>query len=166
MDGKIFGAGDDTNMIRNSKRVILTELILNECVEMMLPIAFIGTFSMAYYGPNRNNFWKIGKIDSLQTFLTPVVEMALIDSASVILASAALLWFCRINIFSEYTKAIKKYWIFLAFWGGFIINIMFLHLMFSSGRDATLEFKWIRDDEIRKSYLENLTLIGYDIRID
>ena len=165
MDGKIFGAGSDKNMNEHLKRDLLTELILNECVEVMLPIAFIGTFSIAYYGPNRNNFRKIGMINNLKTFLTPIVEMALIDSASVILASAALLWFCRINILYEYEKAIKKYWIFLAFWGGFVINLVFLQLMFSSGRDATTEFNWIRDDEIRKSYLQNLTLIGYDMTI-
>ena len=103
---------------QNTKKDILTELILNETVEILLPIAFIGTYASAYYGPNKNTLWHIGVIENLMEFLVPIAKMALIDSGSLILAGILLRWFCRINILREYCNTIKKYWVYLAFWGG------------------------------------------------
>ena len=108
--------------IQNQKKEILTELILNETVEILLPIAFIGTYASAYYGPNKDKLWHIGVNKNLLEFITPVIKMACIDSGSLIFAGIFLQWFCRINILREFCSIIKKYWIYLAFWGGVSIN--------------------------------------------
>ena len=100
------------------KKEMLTELILNETVEILLSIAFIGTYASAYYGPNKKNLWYIGVIENLMEYLVPIVKMAMIDSGSLILAGISLRLFCRINILREYCSTIKKYWMYLAFWGG------------------------------------------------
>ena len=79
---------------------------------------------MAYYGPNANilgnigcTIWKFEKVGELNS-LIGVVIMAAFDSVSAIFAGGLLWMCCRINIFDEYCKTIKKYWIHVAFHGG------------------------------------------------
>lgn len=126
---KISVVNDETKKKEVLENKVLTELILNEFVEVAVPIAFIGSFSLAYYGPNKNNLlgigcsiWRRQKVDDLGVFLEPVVEMALIDSSSVIIAGISLWFFCRINIWKKYCMVIKDYWTYMASWGGTIIS--------------------------------------------
>ena len=100
------------------KKEVLTELILNESIEVIVPFSCIGAFSLAYYGPNKHLLSIVREVKNFPVFLAPVVKMALIDSGSLLLAGAALLWFCRINILKEYCKTMKKYWIYLVAFGG------------------------------------------------
>ena len=118
LNGKISHDDGDVMKMQTLKEEALTELILNESFEVIVPFSFIGAFSLAYYGPNKDTLWIVREVKNLHVFLAPVFKMALIDSGSLILAGAALLWFCRINIVQEYCKTMKKYWIYLAFWGG------------------------------------------------
>ena len=106
------------------KTEVLTELILNETVEIFIPIAFIGSVSLAYFGPNKTKLWGVGckshkpRIEDILAFFIPVMKMALLDCGSVIVSGLSLWWYCRINIWREYCIRIKKYWIHLAVWGG------------------------------------------------
>ena len=122
LNGKTFGTHIETKTIENQKKEILTELILNETVEILLPIAFIGAYASAYYGPNKNALWYIAENENLLEFLIPIIKMAFIDSGSLILAGISLQWFCQINILREYCSTIKRYWVYLAFWGGASIS--------------------------------------------
>ena len=95
----------------------------------MIPIAFIGSFATAYYGPNKYNLgmagcsiWTFQKVEDFFIYIIPVVEMSLIDSTSLFVAGVSLWWFCKINIFKEYCNTIKKYWIHVAFWGGIYMS--------------------------------------------
>ena len=131
MQRKIFAGNDESGKVQNLKTEVLTELILNEFVEVAVPIAFIGSFSMAYYGPNKNNLGAIGctiwhhkKVDDLGAFLEPVVEMALIDFISVVIAGVSLWWYCRINLWKMYCKVIKDYWTYMVYWGGTTISVV------------------------------------------
>ena len=117
LDRKVSGAKGKCE--KDSKKQVLTELILNEFVEVAVPIAFIGGYLILFFGPvtimNRD------RIDNPQSFVMPIVQMALIDSASVLLAGIVLWRSCRINILQEYNEIIKKYWIYLASLGGLSI---------------------------------------------
>ena len=108
----------DVRMMANLKKEILTELILNESIEVIVPFSFIGVFSLAYYGPNGDMLLILREVNNLPVFLAPVLKMALIDSGSLIIAGLALLWFCRINILKEHCDTMKKYWLYLASFGG------------------------------------------------
>ena len=121
LHGKTSTVHIEAKKIKSTKKDILTELILNETVEILLPIAFIGTYASAFYGPNKNILWHIGEMENLMEYLLPIVKMGVIDSGSLILAGIFLQWFCRINILREYCRTIKKFWMYLAFWGGFSI---------------------------------------------
>lgn len=129
LEWKIKGNASDVDKNQRLEKEILTELILNEYVEVAVPIALVGSVSAAYYGPNKDTLGTIGckiwhhqKMEDLQSFLMPVLEMTLIDFLSTILAWALLWYFSRINIWREYCKTIKHYWIYLALWGGAIIS--------------------------------------------
>ena len=135
LDKKVSGLISDTSKEQNLKKDIMTELILNEFLEVVVPIAFMVTFSIAYHGPNKDilggvgcTIWHYKRVDDLYAFLMPVVEMALIDAGSVVLAGVALWWFCRINICKEYCMVVRKYWIYLALWGGTIIGMVSIRI--------------------------------------
>ena len=114
---------------KSLKEEAIKELIFNETIENMIPIAFIGSFATAYYGPNKYNLgmagcsiWTFQKVEDFFIYIIPVVEMSLIDSTSLFVAGVSLWWFCKINIFKEYCNTIKRYWIHVAFWGGIYMS--------------------------------------------
>ena len=118
LDGKVSGANGKGR--KDSRKQVLTELILNEFVEVAVPVAFIGGHLIFVFGPASVGIRD--RLGDLQSFVMPIVQMALIDSASVILAGILLWRSCRINILQEYNQIIKKYWIYLAFYGGALIS--------------------------------------------
>ena len=125
LDKKVSGSDFSGPKTQNIKQQVLTELMLNEIAQVVVPLAYIGSFLIGYYGPNKNilggigcEIWQFKKIKDLKTHLMPVVEMTLIDMVSVIFAGISLRWFCNINIGKEYCKTIKKYWKYFSFIGG------------------------------------------------
>ena len=119
------------------KNEALAELILNETFEMIAPISFIGSYLVAFYGPNYQilgnvgcSYWTFEAAENLNALLKTVLIMAFMDSGSAVI-SGFLLWkFCRINIFWEYCKLIKKYWIIMAISGAFnLIKVLFFRLI-------------------------------------
>ena len=122
LSGKTCKVHSEAIKTRNLRNEILTYLILNETSEVLVPTAFIGSYACAYYGPNKNDLHLVGNHENVLEFLTPVIKMAFIDSGSLIIAGIVLHWFNGINIFKEYCRTIKKYWSYLAFWGGTFIS--------------------------------------------
>ena len=81
---------------------VTIQLLMNEFVEVAVPIALIGSVFAAYHGPNRYKLGAIGckiwhhqKMEDLQSFARPVLEMTLIDFLSTILAGVLLWHFSR-----------------------------------------------------------------------
>ena len=111
------------------KQEAVTELLVHETIEIMVPIAFIGTFATAFYGPNKHNLatagcsiWAFQEAEDFSVFVTPVVKIALIDSGSLILAAGLLFKFCKIDILREFCKTMKNIWMNLGLWGGNMIT--------------------------------------------
>ena len=131
VNAMICGSDNEDQRREKLKKEHLAELILNELIEIIVPIAFICSFATAYYGPNKNKLGSVGctiwqhrKVENLKDFTIPVVEMALIDSGSLVL-NGILLWYrCKINIWQEYCRIIKKCWIYVAFRGGVFISVV------------------------------------------
>ena len=134
---KISGNILDANSNQLFKNDALAELILNETVEIIAPISFIGSYLIAFYGPNKQilgnvgcSYWTFEATEDLNALLNTVLIMTLIDSGSAFI-SGFLLWkFCRINIFWEYCKLIKKYWMIMAISGAFnLLKVLFVGLI-------------------------------------
>ena len=103
------------------RRDAIDELVLNEIIETLVPIAFIISYSIVFYGPNHDvignvgcGYWSFQKIEDLNTFLLPVMLMAFLDTASVIISGALLHIYCNTNILLEYCRVVKRYWMILA----------------------------------------------------
>ena len=104
----------------------LIQLVVNETIELIAPVTFIGSYLLAFYGPNYEtignvgcSYWTFQGITDLNSLFMPVIVMALIDFGSAVV-SGILLWkWCRINIFKEYCKVIKCYWVIIALSGAF-----------------------------------------------
>ena len=60
IDKKVSTVHSDTNEKQEIRNQVLTEVILNEVVGVVAPIAFIGAFCVAYYGPNANILGNVG----------------------------------------------------------------------------------------------------------
>ena len=128
LDKRVCTLEKETKEILSLKEKLIAELVLNETIEMIVPLAYIGSFLMAYYGPNSEilgdigcTIWQYEKVDGLHS-LIGVMGMAAVDFGSVILAGGLFWICCRINIFEEYCKTIRKYWMHVAFHGGSVLS--------------------------------------------
>ena len=113
------------------QKQVIGELLINEIVEIIVPIAFIGTYASAYFGPNKDvigdvgcNIWQYGRVKDIRSLFIPVVQMALIDSGSLILAGIILWHFCRINILQELGPIVRKCWYYVAAGGASFLCIV------------------------------------------
>ena len=99
----------------------LTELIINEVIEIFVPFAFVITYTISYYGPNAailgnigNDYWHFKKVESISPLIISALIICLIDFLSTLI-SAFLLWkYCQINLLNEVFAVFKKYGFILA----------------------------------------------------
>ena len=112
---------------------VVTELVLNETIEILVPLSFIVSYATAFYGPNYDklgsvgcNYWTFEKVEDINSFLTPVVFMEIVDFGTAVISGILLYRLCRINILKEYVSTIKRYWVTLAFSGAY--NIISVNL--------------------------------------
>ena len=99
----------------------LLKLILIETLEILIPLAYILTVLIAYYGPNaeiigniRNNYWQYESIDDIGTVVEAVSLMFAIDLCSAIIAGLLLWKMCSINILREFCRIMDEYWTIIA----------------------------------------------------
>ena len=105
----------------STKKEVVAELVLNETIEVLVPLAFIASYTIAFYGPNYDklgslgcSYWTFQRVEDLPAFLKPVLFMEVIDFGTALI-SGILLWkFCRINILKEYCMTIRRYWLVVA----------------------------------------------------
>ena len=84
---------------------LLQELVINEMIELFLPLGYLASLLIAYYGPNSelighvgSKYWQYNPIDDLDHQITYVLMFFFVDLSSLF-ASGALLWFfCRIQL--------------------------------------------------------------------
>ena len=116
-------ANNELTDVRNkTKSEMITELILNETVEFVVPMMFMITFAITFYGPNatiignvKNDYWQYQKVDDIKKYLAGALKMTLIDALSGVISLILLRVFCNINGFILYIKVFRKYGLLLAF---------------------------------------------------
>ena len=108
---------EDVAVLRTLKKEILTELMLNEIIEVLVPVTYICSFTIAYYGPNsmilgnvQNDYWAYQKVQNIGTLFIFAVQMAMIDLLSAVFSGIFLWKYCHINFLLEYGKVMRKYW--------------------------------------------------------
>ena len=97
------------------------KLIGTELVEFLVPMIYLITFTISFYGPNAEiiggvkfSGWHYEKVEDLVSFSAGLLVMFSVDLACLII-SATLLWkFSSTNILNEGLKLVKVYWKYLA----------------------------------------------------
>ena len=115
---------------------LLQELVINEMVDVVIPITYLLTFIVAYYGPNadligniRNGYWQYTQNDDVNHTIEYVFTFFLVDVCSLLI-SASLLWFsCRINFYKAYSEIMKEFGVtFMIQMGSSLNGVSFITL--------------------------------------
>ena len=96
-----------------SKQVITT-LIINEAMEVLVPLLFMMAFSIAYYGPNAANlgkigidYWKYEKVNDILDYSKGAIQMASFECLVIVLTFLVLWKLTKIDI-GETVKGLTK----------------------------------------------------------
>ena len=98
----------------------LDHLVLTERVESVVPLLFLSTFLMAFYGPNAElignvklTIWQFEAVTDINNLLKNIYIFLIIDFSSAIV-NGFLLWkTCRINSFKILKQMQKNYWLIM-----------------------------------------------------
>ena len=97
------------------------DLVINETIEVLIPLAYFSTFLIAYYGPNSNLFvgirkscWGINEIEDIGKVIIAGLEMFILDLSSAIISGLILYKYCSINLFQKFCMTIKQCWTIIA----------------------------------------------------
>ena len=95
----------------------VSKLILIELLEVLVPVSYVITVLIAYYGPNaeilgniRNDYWQYESIDDIWETVMVVLIMFIFDGLSAVISGFMLWRVCSINILRKTTKLIKELW--------------------------------------------------------
>ena len=110
----------------------IQNLVLNELIEVLVPLAYFITLLIAYYGPNasiigtvRNTYWDYEEVDDVGKHVVVGMKMFFIDLTSVVFSGFLLYRCCKINLIQEYCKIIKQCWTLIAITlGGYVMEVM------------------------------------------
>ena len=103
--------------LQDKKNEEVTLLALTELTEILVPLSYITTFLIAFYGPNayilggiRNCYWTFIAIKDVYDVLSGTSLMFLFDSCFGLISGLILLKFVKLNMMKEYGKLLNEYW--------------------------------------------------------
>ena len=95
----------------------LTKLVLTEIIEILVPLSYLITMMLAYYGPNAEilgniqfGCWQFRKIEDIGEVVIAIMTMFLIDSSSVLIGFYWLWKSCSMNALDKTFKVIRERW--------------------------------------------------------
>ena len=95
----------------------LTKLVLTEIIEIIVPLSYLITMLLAYYGPNAEilgniqfGCWQFQKIEDIGKVAVAVMIMFLIDSSSALIGFFWLWKSCSMNALDKTYKVIRERW--------------------------------------------------------
>ena len=109
---------EDAQLNSKVKEYLLHKLIYTEMMESLVPLLYVITVLIAYYGPNSqilgnigNDYWHYERIDDIGNFGKIELLMCLIDSCSAIIVGVWLWKSCAVDFLREGCKLIKDFWL-------------------------------------------------------
>ena len=105
----------------------LQELVMTERIESVIPVTYILTFLMAYYGPNAKilgniklTLWQYQSVTDIEKYIKNLCVLTGIDFLSFA-TNGILLWTtCKINIFKVLQKVQQQFWLIFAIQEAFL----------------------------------------------
>ena len=115
LNAQITKEVDQEEQLRLRINKVLMKLIVNELTEFLVPVIFVITFALAFYGPNatfignvQNNYWQYQKVQDLSSHVTGILTMTAFDGLSAVI-SMSLLWIvCKIDCVLFFKKHITE----------------------------------------------------------
>ena len=106
-------------------------LIINESVEFLTPIAYVICLLMAYYGPNaeimgniKNSYWQYSAIEDIGDTVSWIGIMFSVDLISVIVSFILLQCYCKINILVMYLQLQEHMGYIMAISTGYMLSLI------------------------------------------
>ena len=124
-----FKRKDNSKKNRTRQVKAVLALIINESVEILMPIAYVVTLLMAYYGPNaeilgniKNSEWQYTAIEDIGSSMKWIALLFSVDIVSAMICSGLIYRFCRINILRMYLQLQNELWYILAIGEAYILT--------------------------------------------
>ena len=119
---KVIGQENEENLVhRATIKQHLVRLILVETLEALVPLAYVITILIAYYGPNANilgnignSQWQYEAIPDIRRLIENLTLMFVIDICGAIIVGLLLWKMCSINVMRKAIEVIQDYWAIIA----------------------------------------------------
>ena len=118
------------------KDSMVASFITIETIDILIPLPSSLAYTTAFFifwskcktfWRSENTYWTNTDVTDRKGLYNSLFKMAAIDRCSAIVIGALLGWFCKINIFHEYCRTLKKYWILVSiFMGGDIMQVRYV----------------------------------------
>ena len=109
-----------SNGMQDKKNEEVTLLALTELTEILVPLSYITTFLIAFYGPNsyilggiRNSYWTFIAVKDVYDVLSGTSLMFLFDCCFGLISGLMLVKFAKLNMLKEYGKLLNEYWLLI-----------------------------------------------------
>ena len=113
----------DTKMDNSSNNEALKCLILTEMLKTIIPIIYVFSFLIAYFGPNanvlgnvQNDYWQYEKVDDVSEKFSRIGMFFIFDVGRVIIFSALIWRYCKFDIYGTYCNIIRHYGVLIFFY--------------------------------------------------
>ena len=132
-------AVDISSITRHLKEMdyLVSKLILIELLEVLVPVSYVITVLIAYYGPNaeilgniRNDYWQYESIEDIWETVKVVLVMFIFDGCSAIIAGCMLWKVCSIDVLRKTSKLICDLWPIIAVNIANYLNLVSIKHMF------------------------------------
>ena len=109
---------NDQDQERGHERIkqMITTLIINEAMELLIPLLFMVSYTIAYYGPNAKNlgnfgidYWQYEPIEDIWDYFNAALQMAFVDTLSIVLTVSVVRRFTKIDVVKEVKRVAMNF---------------------------------------------------------
>lgn len=105
------------HQLESKKEEEVQMLVVCEMMEILVPLVYLSTFFIAYYGPNanilgniRNEYWQFTAVKDVEKLIINVFKMFFIDLCSILIGGMFLWKLCGVNLLFECCRTMNSYW--------------------------------------------------------
>ena len=127
-------------------------LVLGETLEIIIPLAYMVCFIVAYVGPNaevlgnvKNGYWQYKAVDDPISPLQNLLLLVSVDSVMLVGISIILYCFYNVNLFYVYIFILKEYGPTFCIHISVMMHTLFCAISVGCAFDWTFQFDWVLD---------------------
>jgi len=128
----------------------LVTMVLNESLEVLLPLAFLASFCMLWHSPNAEHFgnlkadiWHYKPLMDENTMIISTLRMIVVDATSLLLSSAYLWKKHKISTWQMFIFLQRNYGGVFAAQQSFLMENWYCLLSTLCVADMTFQFSWL-----------------------